>query len=78
MKTAVFVPDGLFEQADRLANQLSISRSELYARALKELVDRVGSAAVTKQLNAAYATVDSSLPPDIVASARRTLLRSGW
>ncbi len=78
MKTAVSVPDDLFERADHLAYQLGIGRSELYARALRELVDRLESAAVTKQLNAAYASVDSSLPPELVAAARRTLLRSEW
>jgi metal-responsive CopG/Arc/MetJ family transcriptional regulator len=34
MKTAVSIPDPLFEAADNLAGRLGISRSELYARAL--------------------------------------------
>jgi len=73
MKTAVSVPNDLFVHAEHLASQLGISRSELYARALRELVDRLESATVTKQLDAAYAKVDSSLPPDLAAAAQRTL-----
>lgn len=34
MKTAVSVPDDLFERAERVAARLKVSRSELYARAL--------------------------------------------
>ena len=35
MKTAVSIPDDVFEQADRLAGELRVSRSELYATALR-------------------------------------------
>jgi len=78
MKTAVSVPNDLFVHAEHLASQLGISRSELYARALRELVERLESAAVTKQLDAAYVTVDPSLSSDLAAAARRTLLRNEW
>ena len=40
MKTAVSIPDDVFEDAERLANQLQVSRSRLYARALAEFVAR--------------------------------------
>lgn len=36
MKTAISVPDGLFERADRLAHRLGKSRSQVYREALAE------------------------------------------
>jgi hypothetical protein len=40
MKTAVSIPDDVFEEAERLAAELRTSRSRLYSRALRELVAR--------------------------------------
>ena len=40
MKTAVSVPDDVFERADRLARRSGLSRSEVYSRALREYVAR--------------------------------------
>ena len=34
MKTAVSIPDAVFDAAERLAERLGLSRSELYARAI--------------------------------------------
>jgi metal-responsive CopG/Arc/MetJ family transcriptional regulator len=39
MKTAVTIPDRVFQSAEKLAARLSVSRSELYARALASLVE---------------------------------------
>jgi metal-responsive CopG/Arc/MetJ family transcriptional regulator len=35
MKTAISLPDPVFEEAESLAKQLGVSRSELYTKALK-------------------------------------------
>ncbi|MFM5891936.1 MAG: ribbon-helix-helix domain-containing protein, partial [Dolichospermum sp.] len=35
MKTAISLPDPVFEEAESLARQLGVSRSELYTKALK-------------------------------------------
>ncbi len=40
MKTAVSVPDDLFERAERLARRDGYTRSGLYAKALEEFIDR--------------------------------------
>jgi metal-responsive CopG/Arc/MetJ family transcriptional regulator len=40
MKTAVSIPDDVFEEAERLAADLETSRSQLYSRALREFVSR--------------------------------------
>jgi len=40
MKTAISLPDDVFEEAERLASRLKVSRSELYAQALQDFVRR--------------------------------------
>jgi metal-responsive CopG/Arc/MetJ family transcriptional regulator len=40
MKTAISLPDELFDTAERLAKRLRVGRSELYARALREFLAR--------------------------------------
>ncbi len=54
MKIAISLPDPVFRSADRLAAQLGISRSELYCRAIKDLLERHDDAAVTAQLDTIY------------------------
>jgi len=54
MKTAISIPDPVFRSAERLAARLGVSRSELYCRALKDLLSRHDRAAVTAQLDHVY------------------------
>ena len=53
MKIAVSLPDELFRQADDMADQLGLSRSQVYARALEEFLDAHGGDhdPVTARLN---------------------------
>ena len=54
MKTAVSLPDGLFEAADRLARRLGISRSRVFQRALSAFVQAHRDESVTDALDAVY------------------------
>ncbi|MDZ7631520.1 MAG: hypothetical protein U5K74_09270 [Gemmatimonadaceae bacterium] len=38
MKTAISLPDALFDEADAVAYRLGVSRSQLYATALAEYI----------------------------------------
>lgn len=51
MKTAVSIPDDVFDEAERLAERLQTSRSQLYARALSEFVARHDDDRVTTAIN---------------------------
>lgn len=62
MKTAISIPDAVFQQADRFAKRKAISRSELYTRAVRAYLEQEEH--VTEQLNAVYDTEASKL--DIV------------
>ena len=78
MKTAVSIPDDIFERAETLAHRAKRSRSEVYACALSEYVARHVPDSVTEAMNRVLDDVKE--PPDGFASraARRTLERSEW
>ena len=78
MKTAVSIPDELFEQADRLAARMGTSRSALYARALIEFVARHDTDHVTDLMNAALDDVGIADTEFVTAAARRTLRETEW
>ncbi len=54
MKTAISIRDEIFEAAERLAQSLGMSRSELYSTAVKEFVFRHSRQRITERLNAVY------------------------
>jgi mRNA interferase MazF len=66
MKTAISVPDDIFDSAESLAEELGMSRSELYSVAVAEYVAKYRSRDITAQLDAVYAEEDN-----------RPILRSG-
>lgn len=68
MKTAVSIPDDLFQQAEKLAQELDLSRSALYAKALKEMLERIRDDAITAQINAA---IEANGPQEPDHFARR-------
>jgi predicted transcriptional regulator len=79
MKTAVSLPDPVFRSADRLAARLGISRSELYCRAIKDLLARHDQALVTEQLDAIYGEPGTAegLDPALADMQSTTLARHG-
>ena len=54
MKTAISLPDALFEAAEQLARQLGKSRSQLYAEALRAYLERHRDEDITARLNEIY------------------------
>ena len=48
MKTAISLPDPVFEAADNLANKFKISRSELYVMALENFIRENQETDITK------------------------------
>ena len=54
MKTAISIPDPIFESAEKLAKRLGISRSQLYSDAVNALIEKYRYSGVTEQLDAIY------------------------
>ena len=78
MKTAISLPDDIFERSDRQAAELGISRSEFFARAAKRYLDELEGHSITAQINAAIdaGAVDEALVRDVTEHSRRFLLAS--
>ncbi|MBW4544713.1 MAG: hypothetical protein KME25_09770 [Symplocastrum torsivum CPER-KK1] len=78
MKTAISIPDPLFEAAEQFAKRVGLSRSELYAVALREYLQAHKQDQLTKQLDAVYADEDSSLELFFVQLQSHTLSKETW
>lgn len=61
MKTAISIPDKVYESAEKLARRLGESRSELYTRAVKNYIEKHQDTQVTEKLNEVYDTEASKL-----------------
>jgi metal-responsive CopG/Arc/MetJ family transcriptional regulator len=78
MKTAVSIPDDVFEQAEELIRRTRESRSRLYSRAVAEYVARHVPDRVTEAMDHALADLDEPADPFVPAASRRVLRRSSW
>ena len=66
MKTAVSLPDPLFEEAERVAERLGLSRSELYARAIARFVREQTGDAISEAINRVVKKTQLSVDPVLV------------
>ena len=78
MKTAVSIPDDIFERAEQLARQEQRSRSELYAAALHDYVARHARDEVTEAMNRACEAIGDADDAFLAAAGRRVLDRVEW
>jgi hypothetical protein len=78
MKTAVSIPDDVFEEAEHLATELQTSRSQLYSRALQEFVARHAPDRVTEAMNRVVDEVGSEVDEFSQRAAYRVLERVEW
>lgn len=78
MKTAVSVPDGVFQEAERLARRTKKSRSRLFSDALREYVARHAPEAVTEAMDRVIAEVGGAPDRFVSKAARRALERTEW
>jgi len=78
VKTAVFLPDELFELADSAARKLGVSRSRLYATAIAEYLERRRASAVTERLNEVYGKQPARIDPAFLRAQRKSLEKESW
>jgi metal-responsive CopG/Arc/MetJ family transcriptional regulator len=78
MKTAISLPDELFERAEAAAKKLRVSRSKLYARALEKMLKEMDDKEITRRLNKVYAKVDSRLDPALARLQWASLEKEEW
>lgn len=78
MKTAISIPDELFASADKLADALGVSRSQLYATAVAEFLAKHRAGNVTARLDAVYAKRQKPLDKRLRRAQARSLRASEW
>jgi metal-responsive CopG/Arc/MetJ family transcriptional regulator len=80
MKTAISLPDPLFEAAEQLARQLGKSRSQLYAEALRAYLERHRDEDITARLNEIYDAEPelAELDPVLDALQLEVLRKEKW
>ena len=78
MKTAVSIPDAIFEKAERLARRARLSRSAIFSAALKEYIARHAPDEVTEAMNRVCDKVGECPEPFVAAAGRRVLENTEW
>jgi len=78
MKTAISVPDDVFEAAEELAEELRFSRSRLYSQAVAEFVAHHKQDDVTERLNHVYAETGAKLDHLLEELQLSSVSRDGW
>lgn len=78
MKTAVSLPDDLFRTAEAAARKLKISRSQLYATAITEFLERRRAKNITERLNNVYSKNESGIDPALHSAQVRSVEREDW
>jgi predicted transcriptional regulator len=78
MKTAVSIPDDVFEDAERLASRLQTSRSKLYARALAEFVARHDDDRVTALMDQAVREAGAQGDAFLEVATKQAMQRAEW
>jgi metal-responsive CopG/Arc/MetJ family transcriptional regulator len=78
MKTAISVPDPVYEAAEKLAHQMGVSRSEFYITAIASFIKAHQEDQITTQLNQVYTTEESALDSVLVQIQALSLPREDW
>jgi hypothetical protein len=78
MKVSISVPDSVFDAAERLAAQLKVPRSQLYAQALAAYLSLRSGCAITAKLNAVYGVESSRAEIDLPSAQLRSRVHEVW
>jgi len=78
MKTAISIPDDVFERAEKLARRTRKSRSQLFSDAVREYIARHASDEVTEAMDRVCAELERPLDPFVQSAANRVLKRTEW
>ncbi len=78
MKTAISVPDDVFQLSERLAKKLKVSRSKVFAMGVKKLAEEYDENDIIAKINAVCDEVDTSLNPAIKQYQSKRVGREKW
>lgn len=78
MKTAISIPDSVYEAAEELAHRLGISRSHLYATAVERYLSEHSQQEVIERLNQVYRGESARVDPILESLQVATLDLEDW
>jgi metal-responsive CopG/Arc/MetJ family transcriptional regulator len=78
MKTAISIPDALFSEAEQFAEINGLSRSELFARAVKLYLETHSDQGVTEALDKVYDDDPNPLDQPLARAQSRALGAENW
>jgi metal-responsive CopG/Arc/MetJ family transcriptional regulator len=79
MKTAISIPDDLFQAAEKTAHKLKISRSELYQRAITHFLQQYANDVVRESLDRVYSKKSNrGLDPMVRAISEQIVMDEDW
>jgi metal-responsive CopG/Arc/MetJ family transcriptional regulator len=78
MKTAVSIPNEIFEAAERLARRTRKTRSRLFSDALREYVARRSPEKITESMDQALAEIGEEKDLFVSSASRRRLDQVEW
>ena len=77
MKTAISLPDNVYQAAEKLVDRLGTTRSHLYAEALADYIDRYSREGITQALDAVY-TRGTEFDAELQDMQARSLEAEEW
>jgi metal-responsive CopG/Arc/MetJ family transcriptional regulator len=78
MKTAISIPDPIFQAAENMASRLGISRSELFTVAMSEFITSHKYQNVTAALNKVYSQVEEELDKEFTLMQMNSISDEEW
>jgi len=78
MKTAISIPDKLFQSADQYAKNHGVTRSNLYANALSQFLESHSDDHITKKLNEVYSAQPTDLNAKLSALQLSSIEQEEW
>ena len=78
MKTAVSIPDDVFQGAERLARRTRKSRSQLFSDAIREYVARHAADEITDAMDRVCADIETAKDEFVSRAASRVLEKVEW
>lgn len=78
MKTAISLPDTIFEEAEHFAQRVKMNRSQLYGEALAEYLARHSPHEVTEAMNRVVDKLKNPRDQFSALAAKHSLKRVEW
>ena len=78
MKTAISVPDEIFELSEKLARKLKVSRSKIFAMGVKKLGEQYDDEELIANINKVCEKVNTSVDPALFKMTMLSLSKEEW